>query len=117
MSLTREDLEVGESYKVDCMYGAISEVLFFTEKNVLSLLVNDKGEKKECFERIEDFLDEHVKINQPKKRYWLWDLKDINSALYKCASYMDDEGIGTNGERAHDKQRLARKHENEFIEV
>lgn len=54
-----------------------------------------------------------------KKKYWLWNLKDIDGAWYKTRVYYNDVGLDTSGNDFHSnwddvkKQKL----ENEYIEI
>lgn len=56
-------------------------------------------------------------LPKPKKRYWLWDAKDDSGKIFKTSSYVDDNGCTSNGELYFDKEKLIKKHENEFIEI
>lgn len=60
-------------------------------------------------------LDEFEPI-APKKRYWLWDVKDFGG-IYKTNYYLDDVGEQTNGTCYINAKDLIKKHENEFIDV
>ena len=49
-----------------------------------------------------------------KKRYYIWDIKYDSGNISKTLSYLDDDGVTTNGDKI---PGLIRKHENEWIEV
>lgn len=52
------------------------------------------------------------------KRFWIWDVKyDLDSAIYKSDSYMDENAMRTNGNIFLSKSELLKKHENEFIDI
>lgn len=53
---------------------------------------------------------------KPKKRYWIWDVKGIFGTK-KDPTYMDDNGFTDSKIHFVHKDKLIKKHENEFIDV
>jgi len=53
----------------------------------------------------------------PTKKYYLWDVKDSEGAIFKSSYYMNEDGCLIGGRVNISKDKLIKKHENEFIEV
>ena len=59
---------------------------------------------------------EYFEEPKPKKRYWLWDVKN-GKDVFKTSIYYDDSGYSPSRTMSIEKDLLIRKLENEFIEV
>lgn len=106
-----EKIEVGKVY-LDSN-GFKSTILTIGEKSVF--IRAEDGSEGSC--KINWVKDNWSEIPTPKKRYWLWDVDASGGGIYKTSTYLDDDGIATNKVKYFDKERLIKKHENEWIEV
>ena len=59
---------------------------------------------------------EYFEESEPKKRYWLWDVKN-GKDVFKTSIYYDDSGYSPSRTMSIEKDLLIRKMENEFIEI
>lgn len=59
-----------------------------------------------------------ARLSKPtKSKYWLWDISNSGTAIFKSYDYMDDNGHDTNGNRRFPRETMIRKHENEWVEL
>ena len=113
----------GETIK--CYYadkeGKGVEAYIFATDHSFSWSTNPPGTADSVVYYVYSFEDfsgfEIFKVQKPKKKYWLWDVKESDLSIVKDKYYMDDDGITSSGLRNEDPEYLVRKHENEWIEV
>ena len=116
MSITREELKVGETYISDNS-STTRKVLFIGNNSLFTYEVEGGGYSEETPYSINYFIKNNSPLPKPKKRYWLWDMKTARGAIYKNNTYLDYDGYCTNRVRYHEKESLLRRHENEFIDI
>jgi hypothetical protein len=58
-----------------------------------------------------------IQVEKKTKRYWLWDIKADSGYIYKCPTYLDEQGEDVRGATSRYSGKLIKKHENEFIDI
>lgn len=114
----------GETLK--CYYeekdGKGTCVYVFATDHSFSWSTNPPGTADSVIYYVHSFEDfsgfEVFKVQESKKKYWLWDVKTNDGNILKDPNYMDEYGELCNGDLWRGGSGvLIKKHENEWIEV
>lgn len=113
MSIKREDLKVCSEYL--SQFNTKLKILFIGKDVILVERYKSDGPAEELWS-ILTALETWKNIPKPKKRYWIWDVREHNRITTSFV-YVDERGYNTINQLAYNPDRLLFKHKKRWIDI